>query len=217
MSHFTTHSAAILDIKQAHSALIPGSYSCTVRSRLTKETNAVTLPQADLFVEGTAQFASTLPGKFRLLGSRKGTTAAFRRNRDSHIDTEIHNTYSALNAPFVKTTELPEIVKSYRWRIEELRVLGNEDKIELREASKEDFLEVVGSTATASQAFLILLENGNLRAIWQCQDGDHLAVQFRGNRMASYVILREGKFDIIALDEVKRLIRVFDYMKSLGV
>ena len=35
------------------------------------------------------------------------------------------------------------------------------------------------------------MDNGNFRAVWQDKNGDHLGVQFLGERMAEYVIFKQ--------------------------
>jgi hypothetical protein len=67
------------------------------------------------------------------------------------------------------------------------------------------------------EAEVVLLDNGNLRIIWEDEDGNHFGLQFRGDRMLQYVIFRRrrGSSDISRMagrdtfDGVKRQVRTF--------
>ena len=40
---------------------------------------------------------------------------------------------------------------------------------------------------------LVLMDNGNLRAVWRDGQGTHLGLQFLGSGMAQYVIFKQRK------------------------
>ena len=65
---------------------------------------------------------------------------------------------------------------------------------------------------------MILVDNGNLRAVWDGNDGEHFGLQFVGSHALQYVIFRRrtGSSHISrvagndTLDGVKRQIRAFE-------
>ena len=83
-----------------------------------------------------------------------------------------------------------ELRQSYSQRIDELREYGLEDGTSLNEASEDDFWTFIGSSGFTRRAGLVLMDNGNLRAVWKGADSDHLGVQFLGRQMAEYVIFK---------------------------
>ena len=113
--------------------------------------------------------------------------------------------------------ELQVVINSYQERIEVLRSEGQLDGITLNASSEEDFYRFVKSAAYTRRASLVLIDNGNLRAVWRGGDGSHCGVQFRGKQVASYVIFkcRPSTSDVSrvsgsdTLDGVKRQIRAF--------
>lgn len=111
------------------------------------------------------------------------------------------------------------VLKAYGERVAELREYGEADGIILRAESEAAFLSFIKSNAYARRAFLVLLDNGNLRAIWKDDDGSHVGVQFHGGQVASYVIFkrRDHGADISrvagtdTLDGVRAQIRGFGF------
>ena len=78
----------------------------------------------------------------------------------------------------------------YRNRIEELRSDAQLDGFAMNEASEVDFWSFIESISFAQKAGLVLLDNGNLRAVWKGENGSHLGLQFLGNRLVEYVIFK---------------------------
>ena len=114
--------------------------------------------------------------------------------------------------------------QKYTDRIETLRALGKEDGIELNPESKQDFLSFVDSIPTILKGDLILLDNGDLRAIWDDEYGAHIGLQFQGTGEVQYVIFSRrlstgkkwrgcgnGDFDL-----VKRQIATYDLWSVLS-
>lgn len=112
----------------------------------------------------------------------------------------------------------PEVRQTYRNRIAELREYGVEDGVTINPASEKDFWSFVKSLPAARQGSLVLMDNGNLRAVWEGKDESHLALQFLGGRMIQYVIFkrrpRASKVSRVAgadtFDGIKRQIDAFD-------
>ena len=67
---------------------------------------------------------------------------------------------------------------------------GEAEGVTISAASEKDFWDFVKSLPAARKGSLVLMENGNLRAVWEASDDSHLALQFRGDRMIQYVIFK---------------------------
>ena len=92
-----------------------------------------------------------------------------------------------------KIKEAFQTCRAYQNRIETLRGLGVPEGIAVNPSSEQDFWYFVFSVPFAQKAGLVLADNGNLRAIWDGEDGSHLGIQFLGDRMLQYVIFRQRK------------------------
>lgn len=57
-------------------------------------------------------------------------------------------------------------------------------------ASEIDFKHFVRSLPNIRRGNLVLMDNGNIRAIWKDNDGARLGLQFLGGRMVQYVIFK---------------------------
>lgn len=118
-----------------------------------------------------------------------------------------------------------EALFDYGQRIEILRDDGDLDGITVNKASVQDFWSFVESVPFASKAEIVLVDNGNLRAVWDGEDGSHLGFQFLGDHMVQYVIFRRrhgsGHVSRVAgrdtLEGVKRQVRNFDLETLLKV
>lgn len=110
------------------------------------------------------------------------------------------------------------IGQAYQVRIEELRSYAEFDDLTINEASERDFWSFIMSMPFAREAELVLLDNGNLRAIWDDENGNHFGLQFLGERELQYVIFRHRKgyhkISRVAgrdtFDSVKRQVRTFE-------
>lgn len=80
----------------------------------------------------------------------------------------------------------------YDKRIETLRRLAADEEIKVNEASVEDFRYFVGFVVPTQNAQLIVMDNGNLRAVWKNDEGSHLGLQFLGGRRVQFVVFRRG-------------------------
>lgn len=92
--------------------------------------------------------------------------------------------------PWSTLPRLLTVLKAYGERVAELQEYGEADGITLRAESKAAFSSFIKSNAYARRASLVLLDNGNLRAVWKDDDGSHVGVQFHGGQVASYVIFK---------------------------
>ena len=79
----------------------------------------------------------------------------------------------------------------YERRIVQLRSFADEDGIELSGASERDFLDFACTEPHTRTASLVLLDNGNLRAVWRMGEQE-VGLQFYGGGSVQYLISREG-------------------------
>ena len=79
---------------------------------------------------------------------------------------------------------------AYKRRLADLQNEAMEDGYNLNLASEVDFRQFVGSSPDMRKANLVLMDNGNLRAIWKDNQGTRIGLQFLGGRMAQYVIFK---------------------------
>ena len=86
-----------------------------------------------------------------------------------------------------------ESIQAYRSRIEELRRFAALDGFSVSKASEKDFWSFLTSMPFVCKAEMVLLDNGNLRVIWDDEDDNHIGLQFLGNGRLQYVIFRRQK------------------------
>ena len=124
----------------------------------------------------------------------------------------------------VASTELVEkakamkaVYRAFFARIETLRSDAALDGFSLSKASERDFWAFIKSAPFIKKGNLVLMDNGNLRAAWKDNEGNHIGLQFLGNRSIQYVIFKNraaGRVSRVAGCDtqkgIERQIRVFD-------
>ncbi|MDD9984065.1 MAG: hypothetical protein OXU81_22360 [Gammaproteobacteria bacterium] len=80
---------------------------------------------------------------------------------------------------------------AYQRRIDQLRSFAEEDGIALSSLSEDDFFDFACNEPQTRAASLVLLDNGNLRAVWRSGQQE-VGVQFYGGGSVQYLISREG-------------------------
>ncbi len=113
---------------------------------------------------------------------------------------------------------------AYDARVEALRSDAEIEGFAINPASESDFRSFFDSIPFAQKASVVLLDNGNLRAVWKTADGDHVGIQFLGDSQAEYVIFKRQSTsqnvsrvaDIDTLDGLKKQIRSFDLASLLN-
>ena len=123
----------------------------------------------------------------------------FATNDDSKTASEARRDTVRLLVPF--ETHDPEIkarvqryrdtVSAYKKRIRMLTEQAELDGYSLRQPSKAAFLEFLEKNPLISRGRLVLMENGNLRAVWKDENGTHIGLQFLNNRSIQYVIFKQ--------------------------
>jgi len=109
-------------------------------------------------------------------------------------------------------------MRAYRLRIEALRVEASEDGYVLSASSERDFWRFIRSEPFMRKGNVVLMDNGNLRAVWKGEDGTHVGLQFLGGSLVQYVIFKRraavGAISRVAgrdsIDGVKRQIAAFE-------
>jgi hypothetical protein len=80
-----------------------------------------------------------------------------------------------------------ELTARLHARIGELKRLGAEEGLPWSPASEDDFWAFVSLWPTLREPGLILMDNGNLRAVWRNAAGEQVALEFRGYRQVYFV------------------------------
>ena len=108
--------------------------------------------------------------------------------------------------------------QAYHFRLEKLRQDAELEDITINEVSEVAFLSFVRATPFGQRAQLVVMDNGNLRAIWKGNEASHVGIHFRGSNWAEYVIFKRrtalGSVSrtagIDTLEGIKRQIDAFD-------
>jgi len=114
--------------------------------------------------------------------------------------------------------------QAYRSRIAELREYGEDEGVAINKASEKDFWDFVRSLPSVRRGSLVLMDNGNLRALWKGEQESQLGLQFLGGRMMEYVIFKRRKraknvsrvAGADTFDGVRRQIEAFELYAMLG-
>ena len=75
----------------------------------------------------------------------------------------------------------------YRKRVETLMGYASEEGITVNNPSVKDFEQFVDVVISTSKAMLVVMDNGNVRAIWK-NSHSRLGVEFRGGGRVHYVV-----------------------------
>ena len=116
--------------------------------------------------------------------------------------------------------------QAYEARIKELRGYAEDDEDieEVNEFSIRDFWSFMEMTRFARRAGLVLLDNGDLRAVWRENGGHNVGLEFQGDRSVLYVIFRrysdgrrtERSAGIATFDDVIRQLRELDLISFVN-
>ncbi len=81
-------------------------------------------------------------------------------------------------------------LQAYSARIDLLREYAMQDGFSLSPESEADFWSFIRFMPDFRKGNLVLMDNGNLRAVWKNKAGDHLGLQFLGEGMLQYVVFK---------------------------
>ena len=104
---------------------------------------------------------------------------------------------------------------TYRRRLAYLRDEAAKEGYELNPASEADFRQFVGSAPNMRKANLVLMGNGNLRAIWKDNQSTRIGLQFLGGKLVQYVIFKRRNHAlpvsrVVGRDSLEGLERQFE-------
>ena len=91
------------------------------------------------------------------------------------------------------TPEFRRKREAYEERVEFLQEEARHEGYALNPASHRDFEHFALGSDNVRMGGLVLLENGNLRAIWRDEQGTRLGLQFLGGGRVQYVIFKRRK------------------------
>ncbi len=86
--------------------------------------------------------------------------------------------------------------QAYSARIDSLRDYAMQDGFNLNPESEADFWRFIQTVPDFRKGNLVLIDNGNLRAVWKNKSGDHMGLQFLGGGMLQYVIFKQRSANI---------------------
>jgi len=89
-----------------------------------------------------------------------------------------------------KDKKAQEIYRAYYIRIETLRGYAMLDNFIINKSSETDFWSFIRSNLYIRKAGIVLMDNGNLRAVWKDDNGNFIGLQFLGNQSVEYVIFK---------------------------
>ena len=92
-----------------------------------------------------------------------------------------------------RVVHIQDTVSAYDDRIEVLKKQAELDGYSLNPASQATFLEFFRRNPLIRRGRLVLMESGNLRAVWKGENGAHIGLQFLHNRSIQYVIFKHRK------------------------
>ena len=126
------------------------------------------------------------------------------------------DTFDRKVAPSLR--QMLQTVSSYDSRINVLREQAASDGYCINHESEAGFLEYFRSNPLIRRGRLVLLENGNLRAVWKGDYEAHVGLQFLGEQMIQYVIFKRRRpalpvSRVTGIDNVsgvRKQIRAFD-------
>ena len=129
----------------------------------------------------------TLHAEAISLGGANDPTLDAANLEDSETSSEI--------GPIDEAHHRRKKLDAYMSRMKILQDEAVHDGYVLNLASEIDFRHFVRSAPDIRRGNLVLMDNGNLRAIWKDEHGARLGLQFLGGRMVQYVIFKRRKKD----------------------
>ena len=124
-----------------------------------------------------------------------------------------------------KAQHIRDTDSAYASRIEVLKEQAALDGYSLNLASEEAFYDFLQKNPLIRRGRLVLMENGNLRAVWKGENETHIGLQFINNLSVQYVIFtRRAPQSPVSrvsgrdtMDGIKRQIEAFDLNSALYI
>ena len=95
----------------------------------------------------------------------------------------------------MKAEAIREVHRSYASRIEFLREEATVESMTFNKDSERDFWTFIGSIPFVRRGNLFLMDNGDLRVVWDDDEDNLVGLQFLGNSLARYVIFKRRAED----------------------
>ncbi len=83
-------------------------------------------------------------------------------------------------------------LRLYEKQIETLKEYARDDGYDLHEDSYANFIKFFANYSQLVRADVVLLDNGNLRAIWKGKNGGEIGLQFLTDSHVQYVLFSES-------------------------
>lgn len=107
---------------------------------------------------------------------------------------------------------------AYRMRIATLCDDAKRDGYVLNPASEHDFWQFVRAGPLMRKGNVVLMDNGNLRAVWKDGSGTHIGLQFLGGQVVQYMVFKQRAAASLvsrvagrdSFDGLRRQIEAFD-------
>ena len=109
------------------------------------------------------------------------------RHSAAGIDNLVGEGAAQLYEPGTLRSTDPEV---YRSRIKTLCAYAMDDGYSLRPESERGFWNFFGGEPRLRRFELVLIDNGNLRAVWQDEQETHVGLQFLGDDFVQFVIFK---------------------------
>ena len=108
-----------------------------------------------------------------------------------------------------------DTVSAYKKRIRVLKEQAEHCGYSLNQPSEAAFLEFLAKNPLIRRGRLVLMENGNLRAVWKGANGAHIGLQFLNSRSVQYAIFKQREISspvsrVYGRDTMKGIARQID-------
>ena len=90
-----------------------------------------------------------------------------------------------------RVDKIPDRISEFDDRMEELEEHAQLEGHLINAASKDSFLEFFKRNPLIRRDRLVLMENGNLRAVWKGEDSAHIGLQFLNKCCVQYVLFKQ--------------------------
>ncbi len=159
-----------------------GSSAIAVRSGAWSPRSFFIVNPSERLTEGISRFVD-VSQKLSIHFSHRDDTG----NSASCVDNLVAEKAAQLYEPDVRRLDDSD---TYRSRIKELCAYAVDDGYSLRPESERDFWKFFGGGPRLRQFELVLIDNGNLRAVWQDEQETHVGLQFLGADIVQFVLFK---------------------------
>ena len=117
------------------------------------------------------------------------------RSWDIHLQSLLGQSLDPHGEEDVRATQrgnasLEAVQRHYRQRLNVLVAEGKQESISLNPESTIDLFRFIKTIGFTKHASLVLMDNGDIRAVWQDESGGHLALRFLGRGQVQFVIIK---------------------------